>query len=333
MHRMLKKYAVLLLISILIACDNTSPVPTNTPSPTTNTPVPTSIPPASSTPSPTFAPTETAIPTLTATATSPPTNTPVPTPTPVRPLTSVDGFNFQFGVQRAVLPVGGSGKWDSGNIFQPNLFFHDGQFHMLYVGFNNTRQRFGKIGYATSPNGLSWTKYAGNPILSPPNADDLLLSPSVVWDGTQWVLYANVATTGNIVGDENIRATAPDLTGPWTVDDTPILPSRGLSAWDRKSQPASLFYNAGQFSMYYMGIGGSGIQMGLATSPNGLDWTRHDLPETTTGRLDGSDPILAVGDSESWDLASAGSFRGNLQRWALGDVLCWYYNRSICRYF
>ncbi len=308
MPTMLRQRAILLLIFFIAACSASSPPATQAPTPpptevivNTATLVPAILP------SPTTPPTETPKPTESPTPTSQPTKTPAPTPTPQLPLTSIEGFNFSFAAQQEVLPVGGSGKWDSGNIFQPDVFFHEGQFHMLYVGFDNTRQRFGKIGYATSPNGLSWTKYAGNPILSPPNPDGLLLSPSAVWDGNQWVLYAGVATTGNIVGDENIRATAPELSGAWTIDSTPILPKRGLSAWDRKSQPASIFYDGTQFDMYYMGIGGGGIQMGLATSQDGLDWMRHDLPETTAGRLDGSDPILGVGDGDSWDLAAAGS--------------------------
>ncbi len=69
--------------------------------------------------------------------------------------------------------------------YSPHVIFHDGQFHMWYLG-TSTGSRSGDMamGYAVSADGIKWTPYVGNPILT---SDDLSLAegyqtPFVLFD-------------------------------------------------------------------------------------------------------------------------------------------------------
>jgi predicted GH43/DUF377 family glycosyl hydrolase len=48
--------------------------------------------------------------------------------------------------------------------FNPGVVVVNGTFHMLYRG--STQSNFSEIGAATSTDGLHWTQYAGNPVIS-----------------------------------------------------------------------------------------------------------------------------------------------------------------------
>ena len=251
----------------------------------------------------TAVPTTTDIPTLTTTA----TDTSTPTITPIPRFVASEGFDFQQANSARALSTGSSGTWDGGQIFQPEIVYHDGRFHMFYVGFKTQAAINGAIGYATSTDGINWSKHPSNPVLQGPDDLPTLYAPAVYFDGRQWVMFVNAAENRSIIGRAILRATAPSLDGPWTLGDQPMLDQRSTRQWDYQSQPASFILLDNELRLYYMALGGSGIQMGLATSPDGLNWTRHDDPITTELAQNGSDPILPLGEPEQWDTATSGS--------------------------
>jgi hypothetical protein len=54
--------------------------------------------------------------------------------------------------------------------------------------------------------------------------------------------------------------------------------------------------------MWYSGYDGStGTNIGYATSPDGINWTKYDDPITTVPPYDESDPVLDIGLPASWD--------------------------------
>ena len=307
---------LLMICGLVVSCrsqegsgPNDGVVVTESPQPTA---LPTPEPPEQPTATATIEPTAT----LEPTATTEPTSTPEPTATRQPSFFTVGGFDFQQ--QGPVLNVGGGSAWDSGQTFMPDVFFDGELFHMFYVGFRGRQSDGGAIGYASSPDGISWTKHPDNPVLVGTAEFPNLVAPEVLFDGNQWLMYVNAGDNSSPIGPAILRATAPSVSGPWSLSEEPVLSQRGLRPWDRKSQPSTILPTDDGFAMYYMGVGGLGIQMGLATSPDGINWTRHDDP-ATTDRFDGSDPILAVGPAESWDLASAGTLEviQNNGRWEL----------------
>ena len=61
-----------------------------------------------------------------------------------------------------VLPKGPAGSWEDEGVFNPEVIFDGGTFKMWYGGDDGTNFR---TGYATSTDGLVWTKSDSNPVM------------------------------------------------------------------------------------------------------------------------------------------------------------------------
>lgn len=72
---------------------------------------------------------------------------------------SSDGINW---TKRSgpVLDLGAPGTWDDNWVAAPYVLFDGTSYRMWYVGDDGTSEY---VGYATSPDGIAWTKYYGNP--------------------------------------------------------------------------------------------------------------------------------------------------------------------------
>jgi hypothetical protein len=77
--------------------------------------------------------------------------------------TSADGIRWYH--QGVVLRKGAAGQWDNSNVWCPVVWKEGATYYMLYPG-----QGSGGIqmGLATSSDGITWTKYAGNPVFNDP---------------------------------------------------------------------------------------------------------------------------------------------------------------------
>jgi predicted GH43/DUF377 family glycosyl hydrolase len=64
-----------------------------------------------------------------------------------------------------ILPLGAPGSPDSSAACVPMVLHHGGKWHMWYTGSADRAQGI-HIFYATSPDGLRWEKYSGNPVLA-----------------------------------------------------------------------------------------------------------------------------------------------------------------------
>jgi hypothetical protein len=219
-------------------------------------------------------------------------------PKPVKvELTSYEG--------NPVLTTGAAGEWDSGFVFAGSVIYKDGIYHMFYAGGEDFSIKPHAIGYATSEDGLHWTKYASNPILKMDTAisqGDIPYALPVV-DGDTWVLYFNDVRNLGGVSRDIMRATAPTPTGPWTIDEAPVLESGGSEEWDHsRMEINSVIRDPDQYVLYYYsqrldvypGIG-------MATSPDGVTWTKYNDPATTEPAFANSDPVFEPGESGLWD--------------------------------
>ncbi len=112
-----------------------------------------------------------------------------------------------------VFTPGSSGEWDDYSLWQACILYDSSTYHMWYGGHDGTTTR---IGYATSPDGITWTRYAGNPVLDvgEPGSweDDGLGSPYVMFDGSIYHMwYGGGDGTYTRIG----YATSPDRV-TWT---------------------------------------------------------------------------------------------------------------------
>lgn len=99
--------------------------------------------------------------------------------------TSTDGLHWTKYSNNPILNIGNTGDWDDANVWGVSVIkMGPSDYRMWYSGNRATGQT--KIGYATSTNGLQWTKYQGNPVLAP---------SSDVWESQKVyvprVIYAN----------------------------------------------------------------------------------------------------------------------------------------------
>ena len=104
--------------------------------------------------------------------------------------TSPDGTNWTRYTALPMLEPGVTGSWDDDELGPMCVLIAGGSYHMWYTGWN-TAGDF-RIGYATSPNGLSWTKSPANPVLgfgSPGSWDDAAVTCPFVTYVDSLVMY------------------------------------------------------------------------------------------------------------------------------------------------
>ncbi|UCD38507.1 MAG: T9SS type A sorting domain-containing protein, partial [Fidelibacterota bacterium] len=99
--------------------------------------------------------------------------------------TSLSGVTWTKHAGNPVLDVGPPGSWDDAVTWTPSVIYDGTLFHMWYSGHDGSIYR---IGYATSPDGVVWTKYDGNPVLEPTEAweGNEVWLPAVAFDGTTY---------------------------------------------------------------------------------------------------------------------------------------------------
>jgi predicted GH43/DUF377 family glycosyl hydrolase len=169
-----------------------------------------------------------------------------------------------------VLSLGDPGEWDSATHGGCSIFFDGDSFNMWYGGCDNTNYIKGGFGYATSPDGINWIKYAGNPIFSGSAGswDSLKVTvPFVIVDSSGYRMWYQ----GND-GSSNWRigyATSRDGIN-WSALDTCVLDIGSPGNWDDKavSNPCVLFDQT-TYKMWYTGLGyvTSNYAVGYATAP------------------------------------------------------------------
>ncbi len=174
-------------------------------------------------------------------------------------------INFTGGVaDRVRTDFVATQPWEKGWVYDECIWFdHDfGTYFMLYNGAPIGQRR---AGFAWSTNGLNWTKYAGNPVLSPlPSTWE---SSEVCWttthikiNGTYWVYYQS-GSVGLAFLD-----IAPDGSGGYTVGNVTRYSGNPIVSG------ANEFSCARVNSTFWIGYIGP-TTVSCLSSPDGLTWT------------------------------------------------------------
>ncbi len=184
-----------------------------------------------------------------------------------------------------VLDTGPAGAWDATVVDEAKVVFDGETFHMWYSGRNRDEPPAGRhkapmrIGYATSPDGVDWTRHPANPVLDVGPADgpdaNIVYPPFVLFDGEQFRMWYSAHDFERWSIN---YATSPDG-AHWTrYEGNPLMVAERDDRWDANyiSEPAVLF-NGEKFEMWYNG--GSErtdtLRIGYAWSPDGLRWERR----------------------------------------------------------
>lgn len=177
----------------------------------------------------------------------------------------------RYDENNPVLDLGTSGKWDDADVVIITALFYAGSFHAWYEGNSDPSVDSVQIGYATSVDGKSWTKYIGNPVvpLGGVGAKDRydLYTPCVILDGATWKMWY----TGHdsyLGGNYGIMyATAPAPHGPWTKYSNQYIFLEGTY-----TSPTEVWKEGNVYYMTYFLE--SRLHIFLAKSYDGINWTK-----------------------------------------------------------
>lgn len=241
--------------------------------------------------------------------------TAVPTATTTPEPTTNPAFNtqFKFTDHGLAFPIGEPGSFEETWVYAPEAIYHDGLFHLFYTG-GSGGSSFAfptAIGYATSTDGITFERYAQNPILETPAESTTDLHVPVVTvlaDGT-WVMYLDEKDNSTFQSNTVRRATAPAPEGPWTLEDAPIYQAE-TNDWNQKLIPQNVTRTDNDYLLLFEARtqGTSAPVIGALISADGLQFMSHDDPATSEGDLAGADPILVgSGESNSWNQGGVGS--------------------------
>jgi predicted GH43/DUF377 family glycosyl hydrolase len=205
---------------------------------------------------------------------------------------SKDSINWTMHPSAVLSPD--PGTWDNITIDVPEVIRENGQYKMWYTSWKDYSSP-GYLGYATSPDGIHWTKFSGNPVFGPGTAAWEIGGPYgctvmpvqggyKMWYGGYDAAYA-VLRIGYATSADGIT---------WKRDtvNNPVLNPGASGQWDDKSLFGPNVLRIGNaYYMWYVGATTSGTSeaTGVATSPDGINWTRY-----------AANPLL-VPSSGAWD--------------------------------
>ncbi len=208
--------------------------------------------------------------------------------------TSIDGITWTNYANNPVLSPGSAGAWDSFSVRSSAVIQKNGEYYLYYFGTGVLSGNH--IGLAKSPDGIHWTRYPDNPILSPGNAgswdDNTTYHPKVVFTGSKFYMWY-AGSNGNVV--QGGLATSTDGQTWIKHPNNPVLKPGAANSWDEyRVWPSSgVVFKDSKFVLLYTGVNfsnASNSPIGLATSNDGIVWEK-DL----------NNPVFLAGGSGTWD--------------------------------
>ena len=181
-------------------------------------------------------------------------------------------------------------QWDSSFVQKPGVLWdQDAEvYRMWFDGFDS--QDILQIGLATSSDGISWTKYNNNPVMSgTPGAWDES-GPHTLAEHAPFVLKENgtykMWYEGSRGGGPRQLGYAISTNGiDWfKYAGNPVLQA-GPEAYDQDTAGhGSVLNDGGTYKLWYHAGGDLGVIIAYATSPDGYTWTKQGpvlLPSAT----------------------------------------------------
>lgn len=174
---------------------------------------------------------------------------------------SPDGINWTKH-PTPVLQVGSTSEWDNGFLEGPSVIKDGSTYKMWYCGYDvipDAGPTDGKanLGYATSADGINWTKYAGNPIMvTGINTWDSIYvqDPHVIKEGGEYHMWYGGGSNDTYYDQQVGYATSTDgIT--WVKSPlNPVLTRGNAGDWDQiLSSFPTVLNDAGTYKMWYTG--------------------------------------------------------------------------------
>lgn len=246
--------------------------------------------------------------------------------------TSSDGITWNKYSINAVL-VGTVGKFDSSQVFYPNVVFDGTNFNMFYVGHNGTI--WGGIGYAISPDGINWTKQnSGNAIVTNGTGFDVnaIYTPVAIKVGNQYKVWY---TGYNGYGRTGLAATS-DYSSPLNASGLNITNGSYIFA-STTNLSGSLIHNGGTLSATttILNLVGNDqtISLSATTTFASLNKTLgvgSTTPQTLTFGSTSTSPLIITGTTTLIGLSGADNL---LKLRSVASGTQWYFDPQGVRNF
>ena len=164
--------------------------------------------------------------------------------------------------------------WDFNGVWQSQVMIDDGIYKMWFGGLANNA--VGYIGYAESIDGISWTRPLSSPVLAPGNYgqwDDLRVATgAVIKEAGIYKMYYSGFSDQYSNWDIGL-ATSPDGINWTKYSGNPVI--YGNSGWEFQVVATSILKIDGIYFLYYYGKNSPEYKIGLATSTDGINWTKY----------------------------------------------------------
>ncbi len=201
---------------------------------------------------------------------------------------SSDGINWSEPV--IVLGPNSASGWES-RVNRPVVLKHSGLYHMWYTGQTDDNSY---IGYATSTDGITWTRASDKPVLYPdqPWEKVAVMVPHVIWDQSERIYKMWYSGGEQYEPDAIGYATSVDGYKWKKYPDPVFLPSTN-KGWDGYKVTGGQVIQIDEwYIMFYIGFENIDRAMiGLARSADGINnWERHP-----------ANPIIKPGKYRAWD--------------------------------
>ncbi|MFV9629819.1 MAG: hypothetical protein ACNYWM_01905 [Methanosarcinales archaeon] len=223
--------------------------------------------------------------------------------TPI-PASSIPGES-EWKDQGIILKAGDPGSWDvrlNGMISPCSIIKKDGTYFLYYIGSDGDRgpphnddgPRHRKLGVATSTDGIKFSRYSDNPILTfSPNSNEeegIFSAGATLDDNKNIILYygaMDARSSGSTTVDSDIRLAVSD-NGFDFRDIKDVVSHSDSTVWGFGDElfPVSSFHINNKWYVYYTAKGNNNIMwdLGLAWGPD-----KENLPHTC--------PVLVSDDS------------------------------------
>ena len=219
--------------------------------------------------------------------------------------TSDDGIRWQRHKSNPVLPAGEAGSWDDRAVSMPYIVNDGKSLCMIYSGSG----KGGGFGLAMSGDGVKWSRYGDKPLLRGIGGS---MDPCLrKFDGQYTLWYCGKQGKSFRL----FRATSSDGI-KWTKHPQPVLPLGNKGEYDETSHAGPVVLKVDDvYYLFHLGGGSRGWKAGLATSRDGIHWTKS-----------AANPILDVGGKNDWD---GGSILSIDALWMNDRFHVWYAAHSL----
>lgn len=197
-----------------------------------------------------------------------------------RPRKSIALVESRDGVRwsepKIVLAPNEKNRWES-DLNRPVVLLHNGAYHMWYTGQTDEQSW---IGYAASPDGVTWTRQSEMPVLSPdvPWEKVAVMCPHVIWDEGEKVFKMWYSGGEQYEPDAIGYAASPDGLHWTKLATNPVFQANPAHPWERHKVTACQVSRIEDwYVMFYIGFRDiDHAQIGIARSKDGIaNWQRH----------------------------------------------------------